>query len=273
METWRLLVSPPASGAWNMAVDEALLDATVKGESQPVIRLYQWQPACLSLGYAQKVRDVDMDRLKQNGWDIVRRVTGGRAILHTDEITYSVLAPLTEPRVAGTVLESYQRIANALIKAVRALKIPVEMVTDADTSAAAASAKGPVCFEVPSAYELIVDGKKLIGSAQSRRKEGFLQHGAFPLFGDLRRITDALVYASEEERATAGEKVVARATNAEQVLGYRLDWDQVAGEMKSAFEETLGIELEPSELMDSEQKTVEALISSKYANWDWTGRF
>ena len=113
----------------------------------------------------------------------------------------------------------------------------------------------------------------MIGSAQSRRKEGFLQHGAFPLYGDLRRITDALVYDSEEERASAGEKVIARATNAEQVLGYRLDWDQVAREMKVAFEETLDIKLQPSDLLESEQQAVEALINSKYANWDWTGRF
>lgn len=272
-ETWRLLVTPPATGAWNMAVDEALLAAAVRGDSKPVIRLYSWQPACLSLGYAQRVRDVDLDLLKQNGWDLVRRVTGGRAILHTDEITYSVLAPLTEPRVAGTVLESYQRIANALIVAVRRLGIPVEMVTDADTSASAAASKGPVCFEVPSAYELTVDGKKLIGSAQSRRKDGFLQHGAFPLHGDLRRITHALVYSDEQERAQAGEKVLARAATAESVLGTRLDWDIAAKEMVSAFENALEIDLVPSTLSGEEEAAVDSLVESKYANWDWTGRF
>lgn len=270
MDEWRLLITPPARGAWNMAVDEALLDAAVRGDTKPTFRLYSWEPACLSLGYAQKVRDVDMDLLGRYGWDIVRRVTGGRAILHTDEITYSVLAPLTEPRVAGTVLESYQRIARALIKAVRALNIPVEMVTEVDTTHAP---KGPVCFEVPSAYELTVDGKKLIGSAQSRRKEGFLQHGAFPLYGDLRRITHALTYDDESVRTEAGEKVLLRATTAESVLGKKLEWDLVADVMVKAFEEEMNICLSPMPLSSVEAERVDELVKSKYAAWEWTGRF
>lgn len=270
-DKWRLLVTPAARGSWNMAVDEVILDATVKGDSKPTVRLYSWEPACLSLGYAQKVQDVDLALLQKNGWDIVRRVTGGRAILHTDEITYSVLAPLTEPRVAGSVLESYQRIARALIRAVRSLDIPVEMVTDVQTGGA--SAKGPVCFEVPSAYELTVDGKKLIGSAQSRRREGFLQHGAFPLYGDLRRITHALTYGSEAERVESGDKVLTRATNAEMVLGKRLDWEDVKNAMIEAFETELTIELKPSELSNQELERVDELVRTKYAAWDWTGRF
>jgi len=270
MDNWRLLISPPARGAWNMAVDEVLLYATVRGDSLPTIRLYSWEPACLSLGYAQKVKDVDLDLLAKYGWELVRRVTGGRAILHTDEITYSVLAPLTEPRVAGTVLESYQRIAEALIMAVRALDIPVEMVTEVDTTR---SAKGPVCFEVPSAYELTVDGKKLIGSAQSRRKDGFLQHGAFPLYGDLRRITHALAYDDETLRAESGEKVLTRATNAEMVLGKKLDWDSVAKVMVKAFEEKLDISLVPSKLSEEESAKIDELVTTKYAAWEWTGRF
>ena len=257
-----------------MAVDEVVLQRAVRGESKPTIRLYSWKPACLSLGYAQRVRDVDLVLLKKYGWDIVRRVTGGRAILHTDEITYSVLAPLSEPRVAGTVLESYQRIANALIIAVRQLDIPVEMVTETNApNDETPASKGPVCFEVPSAYELTVHNKKLIGSAQSRRREGFLQHGAFPLYGDLRRITYALAYSDEHERLLAGEKVLARATNAETVLGKKLDWDEVATHMIHAFEDVLQVRLEPSDLSSGEKEETQSLIASKYANWEWTGRF
>ncbi len=126
-DAWRLLTTPPARGAWNMAADEAILEAVGRGDSLPTLRLYAWDPACLSLGYAQPLSDVDIPRLQSHGWEMVRRPTGGRAILHTDEITYSVIAPLDEPRVAGTVLESYSRLAAALVEALHLLDLPVEV--------------------------------------------------------------------------------------------------------------------------------------------------
>ena len=147
-ETWRYLKTPPARGAWNMAVDEAVLETSSSGQCPPTLRLYAWNPACLSLGFAQSFKDVDVARLKSHGWDVVRRTTGGRAILHVDELTYSVATPVNEPRMAGSVLESYQRLAGALIAALRALGLPVEMETEAPPVNAP---KGPGCFEVPSA--------------------------------------------------------------------------------------------------------------------------
>src|SRR5690606_14878512 len=110
---WRLIRTQPAAGAWNMAVDEAVLEAVGQGDVLPTLRLYAWNPPCLSLGFAQPVQDVDRAALARLGWELVRRPTGGRAILHTDELTYSVIAPLDEPRVAGSVLESYRRLSQA----------------------------------------------------------------------------------------------------------------------------------------------------------------
>ena len=159
MPPWRLLITPPARGAWNMAVDESILLHLGTRESPPTLRLYAWTPACLSLGYAQPFTDVDAERLNERGWEVVRRATGGRAILHTDELTYSVIAPDHEPRVAGTVLESYNRIAQALLLAVGKLSLPVEMKEGRGKNPADPN---PVCFEVPSAYEITVTGKKLI---------------------------------------------------------------------------------------------------------------
>src|SRR5271169_6015035 len=112
--TWRLLITPPARGARNMAVDESILEHIGRGASLPTLRLYSWQPPCLSLGHAQPFADVDVPRLNARGWEVVRRPTGGRAILHTDELTYSVIAPTNERRVAGSLLESYNRLARAL---------------------------------------------------------------------------------------------------------------------------------------------------------------
>jgi lipoate-protein ligase A len=268
-ETWRLLITPPARGAWNMAVDEAILEAAGSGQSRPTLRLYAWNPACLSLGYAQSFADVDLDRLRANGWEVVRRATGGRAILHTDELTYSVTAPPDEPRVAGTVLESYQRLARALVWAVHALGLPVEMEEHA---APASAAKGPVCFEVPSAYEIVVEGKKLVGSAQARKREGVLQHGTFPLGGNLTRITQVLAFPDQAARAAAAEKLLSRATTAEAVLGQVIPWETAAQAFVEGFERQLGLTLERGELTSVEKARAEELVQKKYDHPDWTER-
>lgn len=268
-DTWRLLITPPARGAWNMAVDEALLEAAGSGQSLPTLRLYAWNPPCLSLGYAQSFAEVDLVRLQARGWEVVRRATGGRAILHTDELTYSVTAPPEEPRVAGTVLESYQRLARALLWAVHALGLPVEVEEHAAPSSAA---PGPVCFEVPSAYEIVVGGKKLVGSAQARKKAGVLQHGTLPLSGDLTRITQALVFPDEMARAAAAEKLLTRATTAESVLGQVLPWETAAQAFVEGFERQLGLTLVRGELTSAEQAHAEELFQKKYDHPGWTER-
>lgn len=267
--TWRLLISPPARGAWNMAVDEAILGSAGRGDALPTLRLYAWNPPCLSLGYAQPFADVEVERLNAHGWDVVRRATGGRAILHTDELTYSISAPGDHPLMQGTILESYQRLAKALVTGVRALGIPVEM---AEHAPATGAAKGPVCFEVPSAYEIVTGGKKLIGSAQARKQEGVLQHGTFPLVGDLTRITQALFFPDEQARAAAAGKLLQRATTAESVLGREVAWETAAQAIAESFQRELGIRFERGELTGAEIARAEDLIQKKYAHPVWTER-
>ena len=219
MNIWRLLITPTARGAWNMAVDESILEHIGRGEAAPTLRLYEWQPACLSLGYAQPIADVDVHRLKDNGWDLVRRITGGRAILHTDELTYSVVASANEPSVEGSILESYNRLAKALLIAVQSLEIPVKVQEGKNQEK---QTPNPICFEVPSTYEITVNGKKLIGSAQARKKEVVLQHGSLPLTGDLARICQALVFENDSARGNASKRLLERATTVESALEYDL---------------------------------------------------
>jgi lipoate-protein ligase A len=270
MDTWRLLLTTPTRGAWNMAMDEALLEAVGRGASLPVLRLYAWQPPCLSLGYAQPFTDVDLPRLKERGWELVRRPTGGRAILHTDELTYSVVAPLNEPRLAGTLLESYNRLAQALLAALRLLGLPVEM--QERSAASRAGNVNPVCFEVPSSYEITVRGKKLVGSAQARRKESVLQHGSLPLSGDLARITQALAFPDEADRARAAERLLARAATVESVLGRPVTWEEAAQAFIAAFGDTLDLDLQPRGLTPAEESRLEELVKNKYAHPEWTQR-
>jgi lipoate-protein ligase A len=266
---WRLLLTPPARGAWNMAVDEAILESIHRGDSLPTLRLYSWTPACLSLGHAQPYADVDLARLRERGWEVVRRVTGGRAILHTDELTYSVTGPAENPILAGSVLESYSRLATALLSTVQSLSLPVEMK---EGKADESGKTNPVCFEVPSTYEITVNGKKLIGSAQARKKEGVLQHGSLPLTGDLTRITQALVFKDEFARQNASARLLDRATTVESVLGVAPDWETAARSMVHAFEAQLGIAFEREELSQKEISRADELVREKYDHPSWTER-
>jgi len=269
MTIWRLLITPPAHGAWNMAIDESIMEHASRGEVLPTLRLYAWEPACLSLGHAQPFADVDMDRLQTYGWEVVRRMTGGRAILHTDELTYSVTGPADEPRLAGSILESYNRLAGALLAAVQDLRLPVEMK---EGKADSSGQTNPVCFEVPSTYEITVDGKKLIGSAQARRKDGVLQHGSLPLTGDLTRICQALVFPNETARETAMQRLLARATTVKSALGQAVVWETAKQAFVRAFEAQLDLSLEQGELSESELSRAEELVQEKYAHPSWTER-
>jgi lipoate-protein ligase A len=269
-DRWRLLLTPPARGAWNMAVDEAILEAVGHRDSLPTLRLYAWDPPCLSLGYAQPLSDVDLPRLRQRGWDLVRRPTGGRAILHTDELTYSVTAPPDEPRLSGTLLESYNRLAAALLRALHILGLPAEMEAHAPVQAAVNT--NPVCFEVPSIYEITVGGKKLIGSAQARRREGVLQHGTLPLTGDLTRILQVLAFPDEDSRTRAATRLRARATTVEGFLGRKVSWDGVVQAFVTAFGEVLSLDLCAGELSPAESQRAEELVEKKYAHPERMGR-
>lgn len=265
--TWRLILDPPAPGAWNMAVDEAILNAATQGDVPPTLRLYAWDPACLSLGYAQPISDVDEKRLEEFGWDMVRRPTGGRAILHTDELTYSVCGPEHEPVLSGDILSSYKRLSAAILAALEHIGVGVQALPQEKNPVS--KTPEPVCFEIPSNYEITANGKKLVGSAQARRQGGVLQHGTLPLYGDLARIVQVLRFPNPVSRAQAAERLLDRATTIQTALGRLVDWQLAADSFIRAFSETLKLELLPGSLTEAEQLLAQQLLEEKYANPSW----
>jgi lipoate-protein ligase A len=268
---WRVIVHRDAPGPSNMAVDEAIMAAVCAGNAPPTLRFYGWSPPCLSLGYAQPAGDVDFGRLAGLGWDIVRRLTGGRAILHADELTYSVAVPASDPRVAGDIVASYRRLSAGLMAGLDRLGASVR----ADPAASGARGfKGPVCFEVPSDYEITARGRKLIGSAQTRREGGavVLQHGALPLSGDVARICEALAFDGEADREAARERVRGRAITLEEALGEPVTFDRAAGAMAAGFAAALNLDLAPGDLTPGERAAAERLRAEKYASPAWTRR-
>lgn len=267
---WRLIVTSPLNGAWNMAVDEAILASVSNGSSQPTLRLYAWYPFCLSLGQGQSIQEVDMDFVKKAGWGLVRRATGGRAILHADELTYSICAPLSDPHVQGGVIESYRNISSCLLLALA--KIGVIADSKPKDVEQKHLAKDPICFQYPSDYEITFSGKKLIGSAQARRAEGLLQHGSIPLFGDLSRIIPSLHFDSDLQKRSAAEKLKERAMTVEEAAGRRVSWHDLAIAMVSAFEEQFKIRFDRADISGTEFDAAEKFMATKFASTDWTNR-
>ena len=264
--TWRLLLSDPKPGKMNMALDGAILEAVEEGTALPTLRLYAWSPPCLSLGYSQPILDVDLARLDCRGWDVVRRPTGGRAILHTDELTYAVIGPKTDPRLEGGLMDSYQRISQALSQALLNLGLPVQIHSGKNPLAH----NQPVCFENPSEFEITVDGKKVIGSAQARKKKAILQHGSLPLSGDLTRITEVLHYPSEEERLQAGKFLLKKATTVSSVLGQEVSWQTAAQAVREGFSEVLNLDLREEGLTLEEWERARSLADNRFSFVDWT---
>jgi lipoate-protein ligase A len=270
MEKWRLLLTSPLHGPMNMAIDEAILTSTIQNNLIPTLRLYAWEPGCLSLGYAQPYKDIDEQRLVENDWDLVRRPTGGRAILHIDEITYSIASPLQNPAVQGSLLESYRRLSGGLIKALEFLGIFAN--ADKEYANNDLQQNHPVCFEVPSSYEITVAGKKLIGSAQSRKMGGVLQHGTLPLVGDIARISRVLKYPDEPSRRIAAERIHDHATTLEEVLHAAISWQTAAEAIIKGFSVALGINLVEAPLSTDELEKADELLKTKYSTREWNRR-
>ncbi len=264
--TWRLLLSPPANGAWNMAVDEAILQAVARDEAPPTLRLYAWSPPCLSLGYSQSWDDIDLAQVRTYGWDVVRRPTGGRAILHTDELTYAIIAPTHHPLMHGGVLPSYRRIAHGLLAALHILGVEAQMEGERSPSRQAP----PVCFEVPSSYEITVNGRKLLGSAQARSAGAALQHGTLPLWGDIARVAEGLHFSDQESRTQAQETLRHRATTISACLGREITWQEAANAFRQGFEQALGIVFAMGVLTESEYALAATLRDKKYTSAEWT---
>jgi lipoate-protein ligase A len=303
--TWRLLITPPTDGAINMAIDEAILHALADGVGYPTLRFYRWVPPCLSLGYNQHYAEVDESACTRLGYTWVRRPTGGRAILHIDELTYSVVVPANEPRVDGSVVDAYRRLSTGLLTGLRTLGADV---FQAQEEKVVNSHQGAVCFDTPSKYEITVRGKKLIGSAQVRRRGMVLQHGTLPLTGNLSRIFSCLRISEPEPVGPgpyharlqgpqgqitkydgqpgtvleAGQShrdltrwsdwLLARACTLEQVLGHEVSFDQAANALAQGFASALNLQLEPGQLIDDELLLVERLRREQYANDGWNRR-
>lgn len=260
---WRYLEGDWTDGAYHMAVDEALLTLCAQGPSAPTLRTYGFWPLCLSLGRFQSaLREVNRDQCAMRGIDVVRRPTGGRAVLHQNDLAYSVVAPASDPHVGGRLRLTYQRLALALAEALRLLGAADVAVNDGPGVVPASG----LCFQSPAPYDVMVAGEKVVGSAQLRRQGAFLQHGSIRLSGGghpLHRLMHLPSQVVQSQDSDLGLR---------ELLGHRLTRRQVAQALQEAFARVLGVELVPAGLSSEEEALAQRLRRERYADprWNWS---
>ncbi len=255
-ETWRLIRTPPLPGGINMAVDEALFESVAAGRSLPVLRLYRWSPPALTLGYAQSGEgEVDYDACREMGIDVVRRSTGGRAVLHENEATYCIVSPERSNIFPGGILENYRVIAGVLRQMLNSFGLEAVLASGRRRGGEGESG---VCFVSPSVHELVHNGCKMTGSAQRRGAGVFLQHGSIPVDLDLDRLCRALGRrpGSLEKRK---EALASKVGWLNRFLYSPAAVDQVEDRLIETFAQHLGIALETSELSEEEWERAKKL--------------
>ncbi len=243
---WTYVESGEQTGAFNMALDESMARALAAGEGNPVLRLFRWRPWAISLGYNQAVADIDAVRCAADGIDVVRRPTGGRAILHADELTYSVVMP------AGrrSILRVYNEISTALVRGLAIYGVEVSLrKSQPDFAKEYRSSSSVPCFASSARYEIEWRGRKLVGSAQRRfggpAGDVVLQHGSI-LCGDAHvRLADYLASPLDGAREKIRAALRAKTADLRMITGEPVRMDDLGGSIRRGFEETWGLAFAP----------------------------
>lgn len=252
---WRLIIDGDLPGARNMARDMAMLEAVAEGASPPTLRLYGWQPPCLSLGRHQDTEAADLAFCRAEGVDVVRRPTGGRALLHHLELTYAVVAPVGVDPLPRSLQDAYRSICKALVRAMRALKVEAEL-TGGEVNVHLPSPRSSVpCFEVPAGGEVVVRGRKLIGSAMRAHAGTILQHGAIVLDWDGRLQAGSMGLADDGSLRP-------HITTLGAELARELERPVLQETLVEAFSAEFGVQFEPAQPSHAERAREPELTAS-----------
>ena len=267
METWRYLPFADSSAFENMATDEALLRHAGAAPPVPTLRFFGWDPPAVSLGYFQDaMKEVNLPYCREHGIDVVRRPTGGKAVFHDREVTYALVAGENHPLFPRGILGTYRAISSAILRALSKLGVEAEMAADGRPQAPDGLAA--FCFSVPSRYELLVKGRKICGSAQTRSRGVFLQHGSILVDFDPART--AAVLLSPGEKAGQKMREMERAvTSLRGHLKREVSSLELTRVLLEGFEEVFHVRIVPGQLSQEERSMKEHLLRTKYTLERW----
>ncbi|EHR83370.1 MULTISPECIES: biotin/lipoate A/B protein ligase family protein [Staphylococcus] len=273
-EIWNFINTGSKNPYYNMAMDEALLNFVSRGEIDPVIRFYTWNPATLSIGYFQRLqKEIDIDKVKEKGYGLVRRQTGGRGVLHDKELTYSVIVPESHPNMPSTVTEAYKIISQGLLEGFKNLGFETYFAIprSKEERDKLKQPRSSVCFDAPSWYELVVEGRKIAGSAQTRQKGVILQHGSILQDIDIDDLFDMFIFKNERLKAKMKENFVQKAVAINDISNQHITLNEMENAFKSGFKKGLNIDFKPLELTEKQKEEVQEL-EEKYRSEAWMHR-
>lgn len=275
-EPWRLILPEPADGPWNMAVDEAILDLVGNGLSPPTLRFYLWRSPWVSLGTAQSASDLDLAAVAERGWGVLRRSSGGTAVLHHGQLGYAVILPAAHPLWQGSLAASYQRLANPLARGLTRLGARVTAASApvrASFVTGAPDAARQVCFSALGPFELLDDqGRKIIGNSQIRRRGAALQHGTIQVAGGQAALAQVLGRLTSDQRDDLIAYLHRRVGSLEDTIGHAIDPRVVAHALAEALAADLPLQLVVGGLSALERARAAELVAGKYGDASWTFR-
>jgi lipoyl(octanoyl) transferase len=259
---WRILAeSDPGiglPGALNMAIDEAILAAVEAGRSPPTLRVYGWSPACISLGHSQDpARELDLEAVAARGYDVVKRATGGRAVLHIDELTYSIIARADSESWCASQALSYREISQAVARALSASGFGVSLDRGYPVEKPQAMRAMTPCFSSTARSEVVFGDRKVVGSAQRRTRGAFLQHGSILVSRRHRDIVDCL-NLDAEKRAGYLDILDRNSVSLDIALDRPVRWQEMAEGFPGALAAALAIEGRPGGLGAGERERAAA---------------
>lgn len=273
-ETWHFVNTKSSNPFYNMAVDEALMNFVSRGEIDPVIRFYTWDPATLSIGYFQKLtKEIDIEKVKEKGFGLVRRATGGRGVLHDKELTYSVIVPESHPNMPQTVTEAYRVISEGLLEGFKALGFEAcfSVPKSKEAREKLKSPRSSVCFDAPSWYELVVEGRKIAGSAQTRQKGVILQHGSILQDINVDELFDMFTYRNDRLKEKMKAAFIDKAIAINDISDRCITLEEMETAFYEGFKKGLNIEFKPLEFTKSQKEEIKQL-EDKYQSEEWTYR-
>ncbi|MBF8101563.1 lipoate--protein ligase family protein [Staphylococcus epidermidis] len=273
-EIWNFINTGSKNPYYNMAMDEALLNFVSRGEIDPVIRFYTWNPATLSIGYFQRLqKEIDIDKVKEKGYGLVRRQTGGRGVLHDKELTYSVIVPESHPNMPSTVTEAYKIISQGLLEGFKNLGFETYFAIprSKEERDKLKQPRSSVCFDAPSWYELVVEGRKIAGSAQTRQKGVILQHGSILQDIDIDDLFDMFKFKNERLKAKMKENFVQKAVAINDISNQHITLNEMENAFEAGFKKGLNVDFKPLELTEKQLEEVQEL-EDKYRSEAWMYR-
>ena len=246
--SFRFIEHGANSAAMNMAIDQAIMESAKKSEV-PTVRFYSWNPPAVSIGYFQGLtQEIDLEKCKEFGVDFVRRITGGGAVFHDAELTYSFICTEESGVVPKKIIESYKKICEPIILGLKDFGLTAQFVPLND---------------------IVVNGKKVSGNAQTRRGGVILQHGTILMQVDVDKMFSLLKVPSEKIREKLISDVKQRVTSLEEQAGKKILFSELSKSLKTGFEETFGEELIKGPLSRMEMELAEKISNERFSSKDW----